>query len=107
MIKINNIEFEMESLQSIQPRISINIQEMEHLYTLEDWSALKDLALSCQILTIRQIESYNRLVKVLTSKDVIKQVQLNIESSKYNLSKLQTITQHEAHLKNKISSFTL
>ena len=97
----------MESLQSIRPRISINIQEMEHLCTLKDWSALKDLALSCQILTIRQIESYNRFVKVLTSKDVIKQVQLNIESSKYNLSKLQTITQHATHLKNKISSFTL
>ena len=97
----------MESLQSTQPRISTNIQEMEHLCTLEDWSALKELALSCQILTIRQIESYNCLVKVLTLKDVIKQVQHNIESLKYNLSKLQTITQHATHLKNKISTFTL
>ena len=97
----------MKSLQSTQPRISTNIQEMEHLCTLEDWSALKELALSCQILTIRQIESYNRLVKVLTSKDVIKQVQHNIESLKYNVSKLQTITHHATHLKNKISSFTL
>ena len=98
----------MEWLQRNQPRISTNIQEMEHLCTLEDWSALRELALSCQILTIRQIESYNRIVKVLTSKDVIKQgVQHNIESLKYNLSKLQTITQHATHLKNKISSFTL
>ena len=97
----------MELLQSNQPRISTNIQEMEHLCTLEDWSALRELALSCQILTIRQIESYNCIVKVLTSKDVIKQVQHNIESLKYNLSKLQTITQHVTHLKNKISSFTL
>ena len=97
----------MESLQRNQPRISTNIQEMEHLCTLKDWSALRELALSCQILTIRQIESYNRIVKVLTSKDVIKRVQHNIESLKYNLSKLRTITQHATHLKNRISSFTL
>ena len=97
----------MESLQRNQTRISTNIQEMEHFCTLEDWSALRELALSCQILTIRQIESYNGIVKVLTAKDVIKRVQHNVESLKYNSSKLQTIIQHATHLKNKISSFTL
>ena len=107
MIKINDIELKMESLRSIQPHIATYIQDMDNLYTLGDWSALKDLALSCQILTIRQIESYKRLVRILTSKNVIKQVQLNLESSKYNLSKLQTITQHAIQLKKKTSSFAL
>ena len=102
MIKINDIELEMESLRSIQPRIATYIQDMDNLYTLGDWSALKDLALSCQILTIRQIESYKCLVRILTLKNVIKQVQLNLESSKYNLSKLQTITQHAVQLKKKL-----
>ena len=51
------IELEMNSLRDIQPRITSILQEMYECYEIEDWPSFKDLALSCQILTIRQIES--------------------------------------------------
>ena len=70
-------------------RITANLQEMHKRYEIENWPAFKDLALSCQILTIRQIESYNRLLKKSTSIDMTNQVQLNLESSNENLVKLK------------------
>ena len=86
------VELEMNSLRDIQPRITANLQEMYKCYETEDWPAFKDLALSCQILTIRQIESYNRLLKKSTSIDMTNQLQLNLESSNENLVQFKTIT---------------
>ena len=86
------VELEMNSLRDIQPCITANLQEMYKCYEIEDWPAFKDLALSCQILTIRQIESYNRLLKKSTSIDMTNQLQLNLESSNENLVQFKTIT---------------
>ena len=86
------VELEMNSLRDIQPRITANLQEMYECYEIEDWPAFKDLALSCQILTIRQIESYNRLLKKSTSIDMKNQLQLNLESSNENLVQFKKIT---------------
>ena len=95
------VELEMNSLRDIQPRITANLQEMHQRYEIEDWSAFKDLALSCQILTIRQIESYNRLLKKSTSIDMTNQLQLNLESSNENLIKFKTITRQAMELKKR------
>ena len=96
------IELEMNSLRDIQPRITSILQEMHECYEIEDWPAFKDLALSCQILTIRQIESYNRLLKKSTSIDMTNQLQLNLESSNENLVKFKTITRQVMKLKKTI-----
>ena len=95
------IELEMNSLRDIQPRITSILQEMHECYEIEDWPAFKDLALSCQILTIRQIESYNRLLKKSTSIDMTNQLQLNLESSNENLVKFKTITRQVMKLKKR------
>ena len=94
------VELEMNSLRDIQPRITANLQEMYKCYEIKDWPAFKDLALSCQILTIRQIESYNRLLKKSTSIDMTNQLQLNLESSNENLVQFKTITRQTMKLKN-------
>ena len=94
------VELEMNSLRDIQPRITANLQEMRECYEIEDWPAFKDLALSCQILTIRQIESYNRLLEKSTSIDMTNQLQLN-ESSNKNLVKFKTITRQVMKLKKR------
>ena len=93
------VELEMNSLRDIQPRITANLQEMYECYEIEDWHTFKDLALSCQILTIRQIESYNHLLKKSTSIDMKNQLQLNLESSNENLVKFKTITRQVMKLK--------
>ena len=90
------VELEMNSLRDIQPHITANIQEMYECYDIEDWPAFKELALSCQILTIRQIDSYNRLLKKSTSIDMTNQLQLNLESSNKNLAQFKTITRQAA-----------
>ena len=95
------IELEMNSLRDIQPRITSILEEMYKCYEIEDWPAFKDFALSCQILTIRQIESYNRLLKKSTSIDMTNQLQLNLESSNENLVKFRTITRQAMKLKKR------
>ena len=72
---------------------------MYKCYEIEDWPAFKDLASSCQILTIRQIESYNRLLKKSTSIDMTNQLQLNLESSNEDLVKFKTITRQAMKIK--------
>ena len=95
------VELEMNSLRDIQPRITANLQEMRECYEIEDWPTFKDLALSCQILTIRQIESYNRLLEKSTSIDMTNQLQLNLKSSNENLVKFKTITRQAMKLKKR------
>ena len=75
----------MTSLRDIQQRISTNlITLLRDHYDIEDWSAFKDLSLQCQILTTKQIESYNRLVRLSRSQDMLTQLMYNIESSSDN-----------------------
>ena len=84
----------MTSLRDIQQHISTNLITLRDHYDIEDWSAFKDLSLQCQILTTKQIESYNRLIRLSRSQDMLMQLMYNIESSSDNLTKFKTLTQH-------------